>query len=397
MGLAAIAVLVVLGLHEDSASAQVGPPPSTTVVSSPSTSVPMTVPFSRVPPPTTTTLPVPDECTCEESIIGVLDLEELIEDVEDYFTAIADKIFTKPATDVATGTTRPPGDTTTSTSRPRVELCTAPPTTRPPVVTGAVGGAAAAAAGATACTAVDDENSEPPPLPLPEPQPVVIPVVSPPPPRVPVDVVPVPSVDPAVPQPVDEPPADDQPLPPAVPNPVLFVTVSLPAVPTVLPLPPQDPLPEVAFVDLVVPPPPVPSAPAVVRPAPVLRPLVVRGIGPGRPSALAGGRAEATGLDCPTGAVVTLRVEGRDVARTTADAAGMFQVELNLPSDLAAGRRLVSASCGPVTLEGPLQLVQTSSNSNPGAGVTTLAALLSLFLLIVLLLRTTQNDRRPVQ
>jgi hypothetical protein len=50
-----------------------------------------------------------------------------------------------------------------------------------------------------------------------------------------------------------------------------------------------------------------------------------------------------------------------------------------------------------VTLEGPLDVVQTSSNVNPGAGLTTLAALLSLFLLIVIVLRSTQNDRTPTQ
>lgn len=431
IGLTAFAVVVVLGLHQGRASAQTAPP--TTLVSV-STSVPVTIPSSPAATPTPTTLPatsgstgsgvaIIDDCTCvgpqrpsrdrRGSAIGVPDVDDLIAEVQDDIAAIADRIFTKPPTEPAIGTTRPPVDTTTNTSRPPVDLCTAPPTTRPPFVAlaaqavGTGSGAGGASGSATTCTPVDDRGGGPETPPIAS-EPVPVPVVSPvaplpaPPVPAPVAVLPVPPVAPAVSPPVDAPPAGDTPAPRATPPPVLFVAAALPPVPLMLPLPPQDPLPEVAFVDLVVPPPPVPSSPALVpaedvRPVPVLRPLVVRGIGPGRPSALAGGRAEATGLDCPTGAAVTLRVEGRDVARTTADAAGMFQVALDLPSDLQAGRRLVSASCGPVTLEGPLQLVQTSSNSNPGAGVTTLAALLSLFLLIVLLLRTTQNDRRPVQ
>jgi hypothetical protein len=89
-----------------------------------------------------------------------------------------------------------------------------------------------------------------------------------------------------------------------------------------------------------------------------------------------------------------LQIEGRDVARTTANGLGGFDTQLMLPADVGTGRRVVSARCGPFTLEAPLDVVQTSSNQSPAAGLTTLAALLSLFLLIVLILRSTQNDER---
>jgi hypothetical protein len=422
-----VAVVVVLGLQQGRASAQTTP----STLPSPTTSTPATVPSST---PTTiagpsggtgSTFPIVDDCTCDGPgrvprerdrhgrLLDAPVVDQLIEDIQADFAAIADRIFTKPPTEPATSTARPPVDTTTSTSRPPVDLCTAPPatlappTTRPPVIALAAGGAGGTVGGAQGmlitCPPVTDDGGDArdtAPV-VAAPMPTLGPI-APTAPELPIVVVVVPPVDPVVLAPVDEPPPDDPQPPQAQPPPVPFVTVALPPLP--LSILPVDPLPEVAFVDLVVPPPPVPGPPVVVpppdgRPAPVplLRPLVVRGVGPGRPSALPGGLAEATGVDCPAGSPVTLRVEGRDVGRTTASAVGMFQLELSLPFDLQTGRRLVSASCGPVTLEGRLQIVQTSSNRGPGAGITTLAALLSLFLLIVLLLRTPQDDRRPVQ
>lgn len=129
-------------------------------------------------------------------------------------------------------------------------------------------------------------------------------------------------------------------------------------------------------------------------PTPGMSPLVVRGIGVGQPAAVPGGPAQATGADCPARSPVALRLGGRDVGRATADGHGQFDADLTLPPDVAVGRQLVSALCGPVTLEGPLDLVLISSVHSAASGTTTLAALLCLFVLIVLVLRSAPSDRR---
>jgi hypothetical protein len=377
-----------------------------------------------------------DDCTCEveDPILAELpDFDDLVEELPADLRAIADRIFNRPPVDTTTGPARPPIDTTTGPARPPIDVCAAPsrpvvpvttppmppvsttisppPTTTPPPVatatavgtgTGGASGSTSDGVGAVAptpATCPPDEQDQA----IPE---TVVVTEGPPTTVTPViQVTPVPEVQILAPtlEPVEQPvltetpvtvtlgPPAPQPVVPAVPPPVTFIALTLAAVP--LPAAPAVALPELRPVELTPSLPPV-AGPAIA-PTSLLRPLQARGVGPARPSALPGGLAEATGSDCPAGSAVTLRIEGREVARTTADMAGGFSAQLLLPPDVAVGRRLVTATCGPVTLEGPLSLVQTSSNLSAGAGITTLAALLSLFMLIVLVLRATQNDRRP--
>ena len=456
---ALFALLAALGLLQASAGAQAtatDSPPTvvTTVVRRPvPTTTPTTVPPASVDPGDIE-LPTTIEELKELADELKADLEAIADQI---FTPTPTQPATgtsRPPTDFTTGTSRPPTDTTTGTSRPDLVICgapatfptpttirpppappsTAPPTTFPPPTlpppttiptvvnndslgtggsalaggsatagTGSAAGSSGSAFGGTATTACEpDDDADAPAEPVVEVVTLAPVVIAPPPPAEPAPVA-VPPVEPSVVEPIEEPPPPPEPAPsPPPPQPPPVLAFFVVTVPTVLgPVAPVTPIPlPVPVLDVAAPPEVSPRLiPPEVRPAPPpgARPLIVRGIGPGRPSALAGGLAEASGLDCPAGSTVTLRIEGRDVGRTTANATGGFQAQLALPSDLQTGRRQVSAICGPVTLDGQLQLVQTSSNLNAGAGITTLAALLSLFLLIVLLLRNTQDDRRSLR
>jgi hypothetical protein len=137
---------------------------------------------------------------------------------------------------------------------------------------------------------------------------------------------------------------------------------------TVTPAPKTDPVPERQ--------PDVPATPGPAR-------SETRRLGPlafGLPSATPGGEATATGAGCAPGEPVVLTVDGRPAGRDTAGSDGTFRARVQVPPDLALGPRAVAASCGPLTLAGPLDLVVSSAT--PTTGFSTTAALLAFFVLL---------------
>jgi hypothetical protein len=100
------------------------------------------------------------------------------------------------------------------------------------------------------------------------------------------------------------------------------------------------------------------------------------------PATLPGGDALATGSGCGPHQAVTLSIGRLAVGRTTSDERGRFSTSVSTPQ-LPLGRYAVSAACGAVISNAPIDLVQlTASTGTSQAGVTTTAAVLAFFVLL---------------
>lgn len=110
-----------------------------------------------------------------------------------------------------------------------------------------------------------------------------------------------------------------------------------------------------------------------------LRPPTVR---TNRPSTLPGGPVTVSGSQCPALSPVTFSVASTELGRATADASGRFTVTLHTPT-LRAGHYLLTAACGGRSAAAGLDLVtQTSSTGTSGAAATTMATILTFFVLL---------------
>lgn len=120
-----------------------------------------------------------------------------------------------------------------------------------------------------------------------------------------------------------------------------------------------------------------------MAPPPAGRPLQLE-----RPSALPGGEARIRGTNCPPGSDVTLRIAGRQVGTSRADAAGAFNTDIDLDG-FDIGRHVVVAECGGSTFEAPIDLVITASKGGSASGMAAAAgAVLCFFVLLGFLLTT---------
>jgi hypothetical protein len=94
-----------------------------------------------------------------------------------------------------------------------------------------------------------------------------------------------------------------------------------------------------------------------------------------------GGEVTATGQGCDPGASVTLEIAGEEVGRATADNAGTFETEIDVPN-VEPGRVEVLARCGPV-LTTDLDIVLASEVSS---GTSNFLVLMFFLIVLVALL-----------
>ena len=119
------------------------------------------------------------------------------------------------------------------------------------------------------------------------------------------------------------------------------------------------------------------TQPRSPRPSPSPQPTP-----PGSGQAAPPGPAVVEGTSCPPGSHVTLTAGGVALGTVTADADGNFAVPVRIP-DLSVGRHTLVATCPPVRVERPLDVVHRSSSTGTGAAsASTAAAVLSFFVLL---------------
>jgi hypothetical protein len=114
------------------------------------------------------------------------------------------------------------------------------------------------------------------------------------------------------------------------------------------------------------------------------------------PSSLPGGTAGLTGSHCPAGSTVTYTVEGAPAGSGTAASDGTFASTVQLP-DASIGQHVIQVTCAGLSATVPIDLVVSSSTSDPALGATA-AAVLVFFLLVgsLLLSRFGPATPRPV-
>jgi hypothetical protein len=178
------------------------------------------------------------------------------------------------------------------------------------------------------------------------------------------------------------------------PKPVVSSAPPVTVVPT--PSPTRSPTPSPTASATPASPVPVVTVSPTASPFPAGIPLTGGSIRLDSPSALPGGTAGLSGSNCPAGSTVTYSVEGTPAGSGTAAADGTFASNVQLP-DASIGQHLIQVSCAGLSATVPIDLVVSSSTSDPALGATA-AAVLLFFLLLgsVLGSRFSPATPRPV-
>ncbi len=99
------------------------------------------------------------------------------------------------------------------------------------------------------------------------------------------------------------------------------------------------------------------------------------------PNPLPGATDTAVGHGCAPRAPVDLRLGSAAVGTGQADPSGRFRIPFQVPS-LSVGRHRLVATCGPVTIDTPIDFVVTAAGSDAAGATTTVAAVLMFFVLL---------------